>query len=352
MTNKKLMVMAGGTGGHIFPGLAVANYLIQLEWKILWLGTAERMESHLVPKHGIDIKFIRIRGLRNQRILSLLASPVKILYAWYQARKIIQAWKPDVVLGMGGYVSGPGALAAWSCGVPLILHEQNGVAGLTNKWLSRIASKVIQAFPGALSSAEVVGNPIREDLLALPEPSVRFSGRKGSIRVLVLGGSQGASILNQTMPQVAAEMGEKIKLWHQVGKGSLNIVSKDYAKLNCLPYIVSEFIDDIAAAYSWADVVICRSGAMTVSEISAVGLPAIFVPFQHKDRQQYWNALQLARIGGAVIYEQKEFTADIVSQTLEEWDRDKLLIMAEKSRSIAILDATTRVSSAIKNAVR
>ncbi len=215
-----------------------------------------------------------------------------------------------------------------------------------------ITSKVIQAFPGALTSAEVVGNPIRENMLVLPEPSVRFSRRQGSICVLVLGGSQGANILNQTMPQVAAKMGRKINLWHQVGKGSLNIVRENYAKVQYSPYLISEFIDDMAAAYAWADLVICRSGAMTVSEISAVGLPAIFVPFQHKDRQQYWNALQLERIGGAIICEQKEFTADIVSQTLAVLDRRTLLVMAEKSRSIAILDSTTRVSSVIKNALR
>ncbi|VFP83151.1 UDP-N-acetylglucosamine--N-acetylmuramyl-(pentapeptide) pyrophosphoryl-undecaprenol N-acetylglucosamine transferase [Candidatus Erwinia haradaeae] len=352
MNKKKLMIMAGGTGGHIFPGLSIADYLIKLNWEVLWLGTAERMESYLVPKHGIKIQFIQINGLRGQNVLTSLALPIRIFYAWRQARKIIKAWSPDVVLGMGGYVSGPGGLAAWSCGIPLILHEQNGIAGLTNKWLAKIVSKVVQAFPGAFPAADVVGNPIRMDLLTLPEPSVRFDGREGPIRVLVLGGSQGASILNQTMPKVAEKIGHKIVLWHQVGKGALNSVHAEYHKIHYKYHKISEFIDDIANAYSWADIVICRSGAMTVSELAIVGLPAIFIPFPHKDRQQYWNALQLVTVGGAIIYEQQHFTVDTMVQTLSILDRKILLKMANQTRSTAIPDATERVSAIIRNTVR
>ncbi|VFP79844.1 UDP-N-acetylglucosamine--N-acetylmuramyl-(pentapeptide) pyrophosphoryl-undecaprenol N-acetylglucosamine transferase [Candidatus Erwinia haradaeae] len=352
MNKKKLMIISGGTGGHIFPGLAIANYLITLNWEVLWLGTAERMEADLVPKNGIEIKFIQISGLRGQNIMAFLAAPVRIFRAWYQARKIIKSWNPDVVLGMGGYVSGPGGLAAWSCGIPLILHEQNSIAGLTNKWLAKITSKVIQAFPGAFASAEVVGNPIRTDLITLPKPSVRFSKRKGPIRVLVLGGSQGSNILNQTMPEVAKKLGCKIQLWHQVGEGALNSVNKDYNKINYKNYKISEFIENIAIAYSWADIVICRSGAMTVSEIAIVGLPAIFVPFPHKDRQQYWNALQLEKIGGAIIYEQQYFNAEIVAKTLTILDRETLLRMANKTHSTAIADATERVSTIVREIAR
>lgn len=347
MSGKRLMVMAGGTGGHVFPGLAVAHHLMAQGWQVRWLGTADRMEADLVPKHGIDIEFIRISGLRGKGIKAQLAAPLRIFNAWRQARAIMKRWQPDVVLGMGGYVSGPGGLAAWSCGIPVVLHEQNGIAGLTNKWLAKIAKKVMQAFPGAFPDAEVVGNPVRTDVLALPLPAERLTGREGPIRVLVIGGSQGARVLNQTLPQVAAILGDSITLWHQVGKGALDSVNQAYAQVGQTQHNVAEFIDDMAAAYAWADVVVCRSGALTVSEVAAAGLPAIFVPFQHKDRQQYWNALPLEQAGAAKIYEQPQFTAETVASTLAGWDRATLLQMAEKARAVAIPDATERVAAEV-----
>ncbi|EXU75833.1 undecaprenyldiphospho-muramoylpentapeptide beta-N-acetylglucosaminyltransferase [Erwinia mallotivora] len=350
MKGKRLMVMAGGTGGHVFPGLAVAHQLMAQGWQVRWLGTADRMEADLVPKHGIDIEFIRINGLRGKGLKALIAAPWRIFSAVCQARAIIRRWQPDVVLGMGGYVSGPGGLAAWSSGVPVVLHEQNGIAGLTNKWLARIAKKVMQAFPGAFPDAEVVGNPVRTDVLALPLPEVRLAGRTGPIRVLVVGGSQGARVLNQTMPQVAAKLGDKITLWHQSGKGAAGSLNQAYQQLNLPGHKVTEFIDDMAAAYAWADVVVCRSGALTVSEVAAAGLPAIFVPFQHKDRQQYWNALPLEKAGAAKIYEQPQFTAEVVAETLAGWDRLALLNMAEKARAVAIPDATERVAAEVVRA--
>ncbi|MBM7344637.1 undecaprenyldiphospho-muramoylpentapeptide beta-N-acetylglucosaminyltransferase [Pantoea coffeiphila] len=350
MSGKRLMVMAGGTGGHVFPGLAVAHHLIAQGWQVRWLGTADRMEADLVPKHGIDIEFIRISGLRGKGIKAQLAAPLRIFNAWRQARAIMKRWQPDVVLGMGGYVSGPGGLAAWSCGIPVVLHEQNGIAGLTNKWLAKIAKKVMQAFPGAFPNAEVVGNPVRTDVLALPLPAERLTGRDGPVRVLVIGGSQGARVLNQTLPQVAAILGDSITLWHQVGKGALDSVNQAYAQVGQTQHKVTEFIDDMAAAYAWADVVVCRSGALTVSEVAAAGLPAIFVPFQHKDRQQYWNALPLEQAGAAKIYEQPQFTAETVASTLAGWDRATLLQMAEKARAVAIPDATERVAAEVSKA--
>ena len=271
MSGKRLMVMAGGTGGHVFPGLAVAHHLMEQGWQVRWLGTADRMEADLVPKHGIDIDFIRISGLRGKGMKALLLAPLRIFNAWRQARRIMKAWQPDVVLGMGGYVSGPGGLAAWSCGIPVVLHEQNGIAGLTNKWLAKIATKVLQAFPGAFPAADVVGNPVRTDVLALPLPAQRLADRHGPIRVLVIGGSQGARILNQTLPQVAALVGDEITLWHQTGKGSLPETEKAYQQVGQTQHKVTEFIDDMAAAYAWADVVVCRSGALTVSEVAAAG---------------------------------------------------------------------------------
>ena len=352
MSGKRLMVMAGGTGGHVFPGLAVAHHLMEQGWQVRWLGTADRMEAELVPKHGIDIDFIRITGLRGKGVKALLLAPMRIFSAWRQARAIMKAYQPDVVLGMGGYVSGPGGLAAWSCGIPVVLHEQNGIAGLTNKWLSKIAKKVLQAFPGAFPNAEVVGNPVRNDVLALPLPAQRLSGREGSVRVLVIGGSQGARGLNQTLPQVAAKMVDGITLWHQVGKGALDSVLQAYQDVGQTQHKVTEFIDDMAAAYAWADVVVCRSGALTVSEIAAAGLPAIFVPFQHKDRQQYWNALPLEQAGAAKIFEQPNFTADVVAETLAGWDRPTLQLMSEKARAVSIPDATRRVADIVAATAR
>ncbi len=347
MGEKRLMVMAGGTGGHLFPGLAVAHYLMSQGWQVRWLGTADRMEADLIPRHGIKIDFIHISGVRGKGINALLMAPMRIFKAVCQARAIMKQYQPDVVLGMGGYVSGPGGLAAWICNIPVVIHEQNGVAGLTNKGLSKIANKVLQAFPGAFPHADVVGNPVRADVLALPKPAERLAGREGPIRVLVFGGSQGARILNQTMPQVAAILRDNVAIWHQVGKGSAKSVNQAYAAVNREPYCVAEFIEDIAAAYAWADVVVCRAGALTVSEIAVAGLPAIFVPFAHKDRQQYWNALPLEQVGAAKIFEQSEFNADVVASTLAAWDRQTLLHMAEKSRAIAIPDATERVARQI-----
>ena len=257
----------------------------------------------------------------------------------------MRSYQPDVVLGMGGYVSGPGGLAAWQCGVPVVLHEQNGIAGLTNRWLARIAKTVLQAFPGAFPNAAVVGNPVRTDVLALPLPAERLAGREGPIRVLVIGGSQGARVLNQTVPEVAARLDDRITLWHQVGKGALASVQREYERVGQTGHKVTEFIDDMAAAYAWADVVVCRSGALTVSEIAAAGLPAIFVPFQHKDRQQYWNARPLEEAGAAKIIEQPQFNADAVAELLAGWDRPTLLAMADKARAVAIPDATERVAA-------
>ncbi|WP_314143345.1 undecaprenyldiphospho-muramoylpentapeptide beta-N-acetylglucosaminyltransferase [Buttiauxella noackiae] len=347
---RRLMVMAGGTGGHVFPGLAVAHHLMAQGWQVRWLGTADRMEADLVPKHGIEIDFIRISGLRGKGLKAMLLAPVRIFNAWRQARTIMKAWHPDVVLGMGGYVSGPGGLAAWSLGIPVVLHEQNGIAGLTNKWLSKIAKKVMQAFPGAFPNADVVGNPVRNDVLALPLPQERFAGREGPVRILVVGGSQGARVLNQIIPQVAGRLGDAVTIWHQSGKGGEEFVKQGYAEVGQSQHKVTEFIDDMAAAYAWADVVVCRSGALTVSEVAAAGLPALFVPFQHKDRQQYWNALPLEKAGAAKILEQPQFTVDAVTQTLAGWDRATLLAMAERARAVSIPDATERVAKEVSAA--
>lgn len=348
MKAKRLLVMAGGTGGHVFPGLAVAHQLMEQGWQVRWLGTADRMEADLVPKHGIEIDFIQISGLRGKGWRAQLGAPLRIWRAIRQARQIMRDYQPDVVLGMGGYVSGPGGVAAWLQGIPVVLHEQNAIAGLTNRWLSRIAAKVLQAFPGAFAKAPVVGNPVRQDVLALPEPEQRMKDRSGPLRVLVVGGSQGARILNRTLPAVAAALGDQITLWHQVGKGALPEVEQAYQAAGAIGHKITEFIDDMADAYQWADVVICRSGALTVSELAAAGVPAIFVPFQHKDRQQYLNGLTLEKAGAAYIIEQDQLTAERLEAQLLLLNRPQLLAMAQHARAAAIPDATDRVAAVIQ----
>lgn len=349
---KKLMVVAGGTGGHVFPALAVALRLRAEGWQICWLGTADRMEADLVPKQGIPIKFITVSGLRGKGIKALVNAPLRICRAIGQAKRIMCQFRPDVVLGMGGYVSGPGGIAARLCGIPLVIHEQNGVAGLTNKWLARVANQVLQAFPGAFKHARVVGNPVRAELAALPTPQQRYQDRTGPLRVLILGGSQGARILNNIVPSVYQQLGIEIQVWHQTGRGAKKDVCAAYGSALQKGSKITEFIDDMAEAYAWADVVICRSGALTVSEITVAGLAAIFVPFAHKDRQQYFNAKPLADAGAAVILEQDQFTPEAVVQLLTNWDRKQLLIMAKKSRKFGITDAAKQVAEVIKQSTK
>ncbi|HCG9724371.1 undecaprenyldiphospho-muramoylpentapeptide beta-N-acetylglucosaminyltransferase [Vibrio parahaemolyticus] len=345
--NKRLMVMAGGTGGHVFPGLAVAKQLQEQGWEIRWLGTADRMEADLVPKHGIEIDFIKVKGLRGQGVKRLLAAPFQIINAIMQARAHMKRWQPDAVLGMGGYVSGPGGIAAWLSGIPVVLHEQNAVAGLTNQWLSKIAKKVFQAFPGAFPSAAVVGNPVREDVTQLDEPAQRMQERKGPIRILVMGGSQGARILNQTLPAVMANLGQDYCIRHQAGKGAAQEVQAAYQANHVANAEVTEFIDDVAQAYAWADLLVCRSGALTVSEVSAAGVGAIFIPFMHKDRQQALNADHLVECGAAKMIEQPDLTVESLTQQIQQLDRQALLSMAQKARSAAKLDADKVVAQAI-----
>lgn len=339
--------MAGGTGGHVFPGLAVAKKLQQQGWEIRWLGTADRMEADLVPKHGIEIDFIKVKGLRGQGITRLLAAPFQIINAIFQARAHMKAWRPDAVLGMGGYVSGPGGVAAWLLGIPVVLHEQNAVAGLTNQWLAKIAKKVFQAFPGAFPTAQVVGNPVREDVVALPAPQERMQDRQGPIRILVMGGSQGARILNQTMPQVMAKLGDGYQVRHQAGKNSQQEVAEAYQANQVTQAESTEFIDDVAAAYEWADLLVCRSGALTVSEVSAAGVGAIFIPFMHKDRQQALNADHLVECGAAKMIEQPELTVEKLTDEILSLDRSKLQQMAILARGAAKLDADRVVADAI-----
>ncbi|OEE51914.1 undecaprenyldiphospho-muramoylpentapeptide beta-N-acetylglucosaminyltransferase [Enterovibrio norvegicus] len=347
--HKRLLVMAGGTGGHVFPGLAVANELQQEGWEIRWLGTADRMEADLVPKHGIEIDFIEVKGLRGAGFARKLLAPWMVLNAVFQAKKHIKHWQPNAVLGMGGYVSGPGGLAAWLSGIPVVLHEQNAVAGLTNKWLAKIARRVLQAFPGAFPNQEVVGNPVRKDVCALPAPSEKHHEDGAPLKVLVMGGSQGARILNHTVPEALAQVKRDVVVRHQAGKGSQADTAARYTNASVSNADVTEFIDDVAEAYGWADIIICRSGALTVSEVAAAGVAAIFVPFLHKDRQQALNAEHLVSNGAAIMMEQPDLTAEKLAETLETLEFSTLMTMAEAAKSAAITDAATRVATVIKD---
>lgn len=347
MNSKKIIIIAGGSGGHVFPGLTIAKHLIKKGWDVNWIGTKNKIESEIVPKYNIKIHFIKIQGLRNTSLKNLIFSPINILNSYFQVRKIIKNWIPDVILGMGGYVSGPGGLAAWSCKIPFILHEQNKIAGITNKLLSRFSTKNMQAFSGTLLNAEVVGNPIRENIINIPPPVERFKNRKGPLRILIIGGSQGASIFNQVLPKISFFLKEKVIIWHQSGNNDLEITRKKYQKYSSYKHIITSFIENISEAYAWADIIISRSGALTVSEITVVGLGAIFIPYPHKDKQQYLNAEDLKKNGAAKIIEQSIFSTKLIIKTLNSLNRDKLYIMAKKAYSLGIRNATSKISKII-----
>lgn len=356
MTDKtsapRIMIMAGGTGGHVFPALAVAKDLAERGWQVRWLGTADRMEARLVPQHGFDIDFIDIQGVRGNGLLRKLAAPFKILRSILQARDVISEFKPQLVLGMGGFASGPGGVAARLMGIPLVLHEQNAIPGMTNKLLSRIATKVLCAFPNTfdakLSSVLVVGNPVRQELAQLGSQDKPASS--DGLKVLVVGGSLGAKVLNEVMPQVVAQLSGSLSItvWHQVGKNNLPQTKASYQHLGQEMNVnVVEFIDDMEAAYRWADVVVCRAGALTVSELAAVGLPSILVPYPHAvDDHQTVNAAILVDAGAGFLLPQVILDSDHLAEKLALFaqSRDVLMQMGKQARSVAVLDATSRVA--------
>lgn len=361
-----LLVMAGGTGGHIFPGLAVADKLKSEGWHIHWLGTADRMEADIVPKHGYDISFINISGLRHKNLLAWLKLPFKLVRSLSQAFSVINTIKPDAVLGMGGYASAPGGLAAWIMRKPLIVHEQNAAAGLTNRLLARIANKVCCAFPQAFKeniTAEVVGNPLRASIGYHVdhqiEQSVSEGAAKTSHNILVVGGSLGAQVLNQIVPISFTQLVKKsssataqlsFNICHQTGKGKQKEVIEAYNQqyLANEQVRVTEFIDDIASAYQWADVVICRAGALTVSELAMAATPAIFVPLPHAvDDHQVKNAQYLVSRGAATLVKQNELTSDSLAKLLIELFSEPQILknMSQSAFAAADINATDKVAS-------
>ncbi len=351
-----LLVMAGGTGGHIFPGIAVADELKAQGWNIHWLGTADRMEAKIVPEHGYDISFISISGLRGKKILAMFVMPFKLLRSLIQARRVIKTVKPDVVLGMGGYASAPGGLAAWLSKIPLIVHEQNAAAGLSNRLLARIANKVCCAFPHAFVSsvdADVVGNPLRASI-AQQESIAKSAVHSDETtkNILIVGGSLGAQALNEVMPSSFASLisgDEKFSIWHQTGAGKQEQVNKAYAGhgLTTDNIKVCEFIKEMATAYQWADIVICRAGALTVSELAMAETPAIFVPLPHAvDDHQTKNALYLVNRGAAKLLPQNKLNKESITTLITElFDKPETLPkMAKASYGAASSDASKKVA--------
>ncbi|MDZ4142664.1 MAG: undecaprenyldiphospho-muramoylpentapeptide beta-N-acetylglucosaminyltransferase [Methylotenera sp.] len=351
--NKTLMVMAGGTGGHVYPAMAVADYLKNMGWNIVWLCTEGGMENRLIENSGYEKAMIAMRGVRGKGLLGWMLLPVKLAKAFAQSIAAIRKHQPDVVLGMGGFAAFPGGLMAKLLGKPLVIHEQNSVAGLTNKVLYKFATRVLTAFPAAFAKktnegkALLVGNPVRADIAALPLPEVRFAGREGALHLLVVGGSLGAQALNEVLPQTLAllPVGQRPQVVHQAGIKHIEALKNNYENAG-VDADAKAFIDDMASMYAWADFVICRSGALTVAEVSAVGLGSLMVPFPFAvDDHQTTNAAYLAEQGAAFVVQQKDFNVEKLQKILNGLNREVCIDMAIKARALGKPEATVNVAT-------
>lgn len=351
--SKTILIMAGGTGGHIFPALAVAHKMRDAGWHVVWLGNPDGMEARLVPQHGFEMVWVRFAALRGKGLLRKLLLPVNLLRGFWQGWRAIRQVRPNVVLGMGGYITFPGGMMASWAGVPLVLHEQNSVAGLANKTLARVADRIVTGFPDALPKGEWLGNPVRPEIAALPVPAERFAERSGALRVLVIGGSLGAQALNEIIPQGMAMLGEAElpQIVHQAGEKHIESLKANYAAVGVQAHCVP-FIEDMAGAYAWADLVICRAGALTVAELAAAGVASILVPYPHAvDDHQTANAKFLVHAGGAFLLPQTDLTPDAVA-LIRNYSRGQLLAMAEQARSLAKPEATADVATLCAESAR
>ncbi len=346
-----VLITAGGTGGHVFPALAVAEQLRALGVPVVWLGTRRGLEAQLVPAADIPIEWLEVSGLRGSGLKRLLNAPLMLLRAVLQAVVIVRRLRPRLVLGMGGFVSGPGGVAARCLGIPLVVHEQNAIAGMTNRWLARLATRVLEAVPGtfpAARRAEVVGNPVRPDIAALTPPAARLSDRRGRGRLLVLGGSQGARALNEMLPAALARIdpAERPEVWHQTGSRWHEQTVSGYRAVSVTAR-VEPFIDDMARAYGWADLVLCRAGALTVAELAAAGVAALLIPFPFAvDDHQTVNARFLVQAGAACLLPQAELSSGRLAEQLTQLfgDRPRLLAMATAARNEARPDAAAALA--------
>ncbi|UCV19564.1 undecaprenyldiphospho-muramoylpentapeptide beta-N-acetylglucosaminyltransferase [Ferribacterium limneticum] len=344
--SKTIMIMAGGTGGHIFPALAVAHSMRDAGWRVVWLGNPEGMEARLVPQHGFEMVNLKFAALRGKGILRKLLLPVNLLKGFWQAQKAIRQVQPDVVLGMGGYITFPGGMMAVLLGKPLVVHEQNSVAGLANRVLAGVADRVVTGFPDVLNKGIWAGNPVRPEIAKIAPPAERFAEHTGALRVLVIGGSLGAQALNEMVPKGMALLAEseQPQIVHQAGEKHIEALKANYAAVGVQAHCVS-FIEDMAGAYEWADLVICRAGALTVAELAATGVASILVPFPHAvDDHQTGNAKFLVNVGGAFLLPQTELTPESIA-LIRNYSRGQLLEMAEKARSLAKPDATEEVAT-------
>lgn len=346
MKNKRVLIMAGGTGGHIYPALACAEEFKKRGYHVLWLGSKSSMEESLVPAKGFELKTISIKGVRGKGVPGLILAPFRISQALLQSLKIIRAYKPNVVLGMGGFVTGPGGVAAKLLGIPLVIHEQNAIAGTTNKLLAKIANKVLQAFDKALPNGTTVGNPVRENLLEHIAENTSVT-KDSPLKLLVVGGSLGAQFINRLMPEFIKNwQGNKVlDVWHQTGKRNIEETTDLYEEL-AVEARVDAYIEDMNEAYDWADLVLCRAGAMTVSELAIVGMPSILVPFPFAiDDHQTHNAMHLVNAGAAKVIQQKELNCESLSLILTELleNEEKLTKMGEAAKKVAYPQATKQV---------
>ena len=346
-----VLIMAGGTGGHVFPALAVAKVLRDRGVPVVWLGAPGSMEARLVPANGFPIEWVRVAGIRGKGALAWLLAPLRIGKAIGESLGVLRRVRPRTVLGVGGFVSGPGGIAAWLLRIPLLIHEQNAIAGMTNRCLARLASQVLEAFPGSFAaqrSARCIGNPVRADIVALPEPGRRFATREAGSRVLVLGGSQGAQRLNFVVPRALSRLQpqDRPQVRHQTGERGLAATRQAYREARVDAEVVA-FIDDMAAAYAWADLAICRAGALTIAELQAAGLGALFVPFPAAvDDHQTKNAEVMVRLGAGRILQERDLSELHLSQTIAELtaDRARLLKMAEAARAARVTDAAATLA--------
>ncbi len=346
--SKTLMIMAGGTGGHVYPAMAVADALLAQGWKVVWLCTEGGMENRLIANKPYQKAMISMRGVRGKGYLGWLLLPFKLLIALSQSAQAMRQHQPDVVLGMGGFAAFPGGLMAKLLGKPLVVHEQNSVAGLTNKVLAPLANKVLAAFPAAFGAkALLLGNPVRADICAIAEPAKRAKGRRGPLRLLVVGGSLGAQALNEVLPVALAQLDKKDRpiVVHQAGEKHIANLTQRYEQL-AVEAEPKAFIDDMAAMYAWADLLICRAGALTVAELSAAGVASLLVPFPHAvDDHQTGNAHYLSDAGAALLMPQAEFTVEKVAALLQGMTREQCLDMAIKARGLGMPEATTKVAT-------
>jgi len=342
--SRTLLIMAGGTGGHIFPGLAVAEQARAAGWHVVWMGARGGMEERLVPRYGYAAAWIRARAARGKGLLQKLLLPGNLLFSFWESARHIRRIRPDVVLGLGGYVAFPGGMMASLLGRPLALHEQNAVAGLANRVLAGVSDKVMVAFPNALSGAEWTGNPVRADIAAMSPPEERFARRAGPLKLLVVGGSLGAQALNETVPRALALLAERPIVVHQSGEKHLTRLRGHYAEAGVQGELVA-FIDDMARRYAEADLVICRAGAVTIAELSAGGMASILVPFPHAvDDHQTANARFLAGHGAAVLLPQAELSPPRLADLIASLDRPALLRMAQNARALGKPDAARVVA--------